>query len=205
MGLAVMRWLAAPLLLLLIALSACTTSGDVSRSPLSSPAAEFVATPPPSESFLSGTLVDIEGQRLAVRQDGDRSSVIELEVTQESRIWKGEDVGLSAAEVGDRVFATIKKRPDGTREGVQVYLNMARADGRIGERQGTTFIIHGIPEISPHTDVAIIRVGPSTQYHGGNDSDLQVGRNVTVYGVQEKDGAIRATRIFFGVGATPSP
>jgi len=197
-----MRWLAPLVALLAVIAAACSGAGN---GPAPTPTPSVSTRSLGGETFIDGVVVAVGEGKLTVHPIDDREGPpFQLQVTGETRIWKGLDVGMSEVEIGDRAFVKARELEAGGLQALTVYLNLVRASGKIVYRHGDTMVIQGTPEISPHTDVAVIRAQASTIFEGGGRDDLEVGRGVDVIGVQTSDGSITATRIFLAGAADPT-
>ncbi|WP_376789651.1 DUF5666 domain-containing protein [Thermoflexus sp.] len=149
--------------------------------------------------FLEGEIitVDLTQGTLVINERGEVA--VTLRVSGSTRIWKGEVTDLAALEPGDFLYLRALPEPDGTFTAAKIWANIANLMGTVNalESNGFELRIDGHAHTGPERRIVV-------RFHPGmvvNDNpvvtpSLRPGQPVQVLGVMERDGTLKATRMW---------
>ncbi|GBD08810.1 hypothetical protein HRbin22_01052 [Candidatus Thermoflexus japonica] len=149
--------------------------------------------------FLEGDIIAVDPDRgmLVINERG--GAPVNLRVSSSTRIWKGEVTDLTALELGDFLYLRALPGLDGTFTATKIWANIVNLMGTVSavENGGFQLRIDGHAHEGPERPITV-RFHPSLVV---NDNPtvtpaLRVGQSVQVLGVIERDGVLKATRMW---------
>lgn len=182
-----------------IANGSSSQSAPVSPSSRSSPPATQQQTP--VENFISGEVVKLSPNQIVLKRQ-DRAIVV-LHLSPKTDVWSGLWVKSIPVQVGDRIYADVKRRPDGSFDIRRMWVNIINLVGNIssveknppGLQIGIENRLLGsvVVQIDPRTQVN--RQGKETPY-SATPVELYKGETVRIIGRRLRDGSAIATKLF---------
>ena len=149
--------------------------------------------------FLEGDIINIDlGQSRLILNERGEAPVI-LRISGDTRIWKGEVTDLAALEPGDFLYLRALPEPDGTFTATKIWANIANLMGTVSavENDGFQLRIDGHAHEGPERLITVrFRVGLVVNDKPAVTPALHPGQPVQVLGVIERDGTLKATRMW---------
>lgn len=149
--------------------------------------------------FMEGDIiaVDLARSMLVINERGE--TLVNLRVVSSTRIWKGKVTDLVALEPGDFLYLRALPEPDGTFTATKIWANIANLMGTVSAVENGGFQLR----IDGHAHEGQERL-ITVRFHPDlvvNDNPvvtpaLQPGQPVQVLGVVERDGVLKATRMW---------
>jgi len=149
--------------------------------------------------FLEGEIItiDLAQDTLVINERGDVP--VTVRVWGGTRIWKGEVTDLAALEPGDFLYLRAMPEPDGTFTATKIWANIANLMGTVNavKHDGFELRIDGHAHTGPERRI-VVRFHPNMLINDnpGGTPRLRPGQPVQVLGVIERDGTLKATRIW---------
>lgn len=149
--------------------------------------------------FLEGEIIAIDPAQgtLVINERGEVP--VTLWVLDNTRIWKGEVTDLAALEPGDFLYLRARPEPDGRFIATKIWANIVNLIGTVNvvENNGFELRIDGHAHTGPERRI-VVRFHPNMVV---NDNPwaapkLRPGQPVQVLGVIERDGTLKATRMW---------
>ena len=156
---------------------------------------------------LSGELIALSGERIAVRDDADGTHILYFDAS--SAIWRSKDYhDFSVLQVGDEV--SIRYRNDAPSRAVVIKLwaNAGKVEGRITSVGRDEFQVdenyNAAPDSGYRRGLREVAYDSGTGWVDSLAKDLKVGRDVFVIGLKLRDGKLEATRVTVYEGQMPA-
>ncbi len=149
--------------------------------------------------FLEGEVLALDGLQHTVVINERGQAPVTLQVSSDTRIWKGGVTELNSLEFGDFSYVRALPGPDGTFEATKIWANIANLIGTVAaaETEGFQLLIDGYAREEPGSLITVrYRSGMILNDTPGLTPNLSVGQPVQALGVVEKDGTLSATRMW---------
>jgi len=127
--------------------------------------------------------------------EGGRQTEFNIQVDSDTRIWKGRHVDLSAVEKEDVVYGRGLIMFDGSILAQRLWVNIAQYRGKVSKIRRGMFLLELVGNRQAHIPV-LFDVETVINDGQGSQEDISVGRYIQVLGVMQKDGKLKATRIW---------
>jgi hypothetical protein len=159
-----------------------------------------------STTTVGGTVAAISGNTLAVTDN--RGEWI-ITVGSDTRIWKRKLFhDLSAVRIGDRITARCRVVPGTGLTAEAIWLNTVNIFGNILKltRQGIEVMANpnADPRSAYRSEKLDIQVDEDTRFETSQPTDLRIGRNVQVVGVDLGGSKVAASKIIVYEGNRPT-
>jgi len=140
----------------------------------------------------AGVLVAVGDGSVLVRNDGHTRRLV---VNRETKIWRGQDVGLGQLRVGDQLDITYRIASGGQEVATQIWANIDRWDGKVIRVTGDSAEIAIIGEHEERLGMATVMFDGRTVFNEGSRQDVRVGRELEVVGLVLDKHRMQATRV----------
>lgn len=172
-------------------------SAPVSPTPVSSPPARQQT---PVENFVSGEVMKLSPDEIVVKKQ-DRAIVV-LHLSPKTDVWSGLWVKSIPIQVGDQIYADVKRRTDGSFDIQKMWVNIVNLVGNISSVEKKTPGLQ-INLENPSLGSVVVKIDPRTLVNRqGKETpysvtpiELHEGEVVRIIGRRLRDGSAIATKL----------
>lgn len=148
----------------------------------------------PNGLTVHGSGIAFDGVMPVSLKNG-RITDLGIQVDADTRVWKGQHVDLSAVEQDDVVYGRGLIMFDGSILAQRLWVNIAQYRGSVLERAKGILLLE-VAENPPAHITVLFDTETLINDGQGNEEDISAGRYIQVLGVMQKDGKLKATRIW---------
>lgn len=155
-------------------------------------------TYPDGTIFVQGKVTKVDKQQIIV-QDDEHGVTTALDYSPEAMIWKGEVTSWDMIEVDDFVFARGLPVKENV-VAIKVWVNIENLYATVSEKQEGNLTILVLSEKYKEKQLKVT-VDDKTLYNEAEDSNglsrLATNQQIQVLGVMQRDGILKATKIWY--------